>query len=83
MAYLINEECAKCGSCELECPNAAISEGDDIYIIDPEKCTECVGAFESSRCAEICPVASPVPDPAHPESRDELLAKYRKLHPVG
>ena len=83
MAYLINDDCAKCGSCELECPNEAISEGDDIYIIDSAKCSECVGAFETSRCAEICPVEAPVPDPAHAESRDELLAKYQKLHPGG
>ena len=37
-----------------------------IYVIDPEKCTECVGFHESSKCAEICPVDSCVPDPDHP-----------------
>ncbi len=81
MAYKITEECSSCGSCELECLNEAISEGDTIYIIDPEKCTECVGSHESSRCALICPVETCVPDPDHVESREQLLEKWRKLHP--
>jgi len=62
MAYKITDECAKCGACELECPNLAISEGDTTYVIDPAKCTDCVGFFESSRCAEICPVGAPQPE---------------------
>ena len=81
MAYMITEECISCGACESECPNQAISEGDTIYLIDPAKCTECVGAFENSQCEEVCPVDACVSDPAHKESKDELLAKYKKLHP--
>lgn len=81
MAYKITEECTSCGSCELECPNQAISEGDTIYIIDAEKCTECVGSYESSRCADICPVETCVLDPDHVESREQSLEKWRKLHP--
>lgn len=81
MAYMITEECISCGACEPECPNVAISEGETIYIIDPDKCTECVGSFESSRCAEVCPVDSCVPDPEHEETREQLLEKWRKLHP--
>jgi len=81
MAYKITDECAKCGSCELECLNQAISEGDTTYVIDPNRCTECVGNFKSPKCAEICPLAAPVPDPNHAESREQLLAKWRKLHP--
>ncbi|MCL5037941.1 MAG: 4Fe-4S binding protein [Chloroflexi bacterium] len=50
MAYVISEECVSCGTCEPECPVEAISDGEDKYIIDPDKCTEC-GA-----CAEVCPV---------------------------
>jgi len=79
MAYLINEECINCGACEPECPNEAITAGDEIYVIDPDKCTECVGHFDESQCAEVCPVDSCVPDPDHKESRDELMEKYRKL----
>ncbi len=66
MAYKITEDCVKCGSCELECPNQAIYEGVEIYDIDPSKCQECVGTYESSKCADICPVDAPVPDPANP-----------------
>ena len=81
MAYKITEECVACASCELDCPNQAISEGENTYVIDPDMCTECVGSYESSRCAEICPVEAPVPDPAHKETREQLLDKWRKLHP--
>jgi len=81
MAYKITNECAACGSCELECPNQAISQGDVIYQINPDKCTECVGFYKTSKCAEICPLNAPVPDPSHKEDHDRLIAKFRKLHP--
>jgi len=51
MAYKITEECISCGACEAECPNKAIKEGDTTYVIDPAKCTECIGSFDSSKCA--------------------------------
>jgi ferredoxin len=81
MAFFINEECINCGACEPECPNEAISEGDNIFVINPDKCTDCVGAFESSRCAEVCPVDACHPDPKHPETKEQLLKKWRGLHP--
>jgi ferredoxin len=81
MAYKITDECISCGACEPECPNNAIKEGDTIFVIDPNKCTECVGAHDTQQCAEVCPVDAPQPDPDHKESHDELLAKYKKLHP--
>lgn len=81
MAYKITQDCISCGACEPECPSQAISEGDSIYVINPDKCTECVGSYESSRCAAVCPVDTCVPDPAHKESKEELLAKWQKLHP--
>ena len=79
MAYLINEECINCGACEPSCPNTAITAGDERYVIDPAKCTECVGHFDKSQCVEVCPVDACVPDPDHKETRDELMAKYHKL----
>lgn len=79
MALLINEDCINCGACEPECPNNAISEGDVIYVIDPEKCTECVGHFPKSRCIEACPIDCIVPDPTHVESKEALQAKYERL----
>lgn len=81
MAYMITEECIACGACEAECPNEAISEAEEIFVIDPDRCTECVGWYESSRCAEICPTEASVPDPDHQESHEELLEKWKRLHP--
>lgn len=40
MAYCITEDCIGCSACEHECPNQAISEGETIYIINPDRCTE-------------------------------------------
>ncbi|HJM82784.1 MAG TPA: YfhL family 4Fe-4S dicluster ferredoxin [Nitrospinota bacterium] len=79
MALLINEECVNCGVCEPECPNESITEGEDIYLIDPNKCTECVGYFDEAQCVDVCPVDCIVDDPDHDESKDELQAKYDKL----
>jgi ferredoxin len=56
MAMKITEECISCEACESECPVEAISEGDTIYVIDPEVCVECVGYYDSSQCVEVCPV---------------------------
>ncbi len=82
MAYKITDECISCGACEPECVNEAISEGETIYVIDPDKCTECVGSHESSQCAEVCPIDNCcIPDPEHPEAKEQLLQKWRRLHP--
>ena len=81
MAYKITDECACCGSCELECPNLAISEGETTYIIDPDRCTECVGVYQSPRCVEICPLDAPQPDPDHVETKEQLMEKWHKLYP--
>ena len=81
MSYKIIDDCISCGLCEPACPNTAISAGDTIYVIDPSRCTECVGAFDRSQCAEVCPVSACVPDPDREESKDALLARWRDLHP--
>ena len=75
MSLLINEECVNCGVCEPECPNDAIKEGEDLYVIDWNKCTECVGFFNDPQCVEVCPVDCIVKDPDHEESKEELQAK--------
>ncbi len=79
MALLINDECVNCGVCEPECPNAAITEGDDIYDIDPVKCTECIGHYDEPQCIEVCPVDCIVKDPDNEESEEELKAKYESI----
>ncbi len=81
MAYKITEDCISCGACESECPNQAIKEGDTTYVITPDKCTECVGSHSASRCAEVCPVEAPKPDPDRKETREQLLARWKTLHP--
>lgn len=79
MAFKITDECINCGACEPECPNIAISAGDEFFEIEPDKCTECVGHFDESQCAAVCPVDCCVPDPDHKESKEELMAKYERL----
>jgi len=79
MALLITDECINCDVCEPECPNDAISPGDEIYEIDPNLCTECVGHFETSQCVEVCPVDCIPLDPAHVENKEELMEKYKIL----
>ena len=82
MALMITDECINCDVCEPECPNNAISQGDEIYIIDPDKCTECVGHFDEPQCAAVCPVDNCcISDPAYPETTDVLMAKARTLNP--
>ena len=81
MAYLINDECMACGLCARVCPNGAISDGDVTSVIDPGKCTECVGANPSALCMQECPSDAIQSDPSHRESRDDLLSKWRSLHP--
>ena len=76
---MIIDDCINCGVCECECPNSAISEGDGIYMIDGDKCTECIGHFEDSRCIDVCPVDSVIADPDRTESLSELREKYERL----
>ena len=74
------EECINCGACEPECPNQAITAEDPIYVIAVDRCTECVGAHESPRCVEVCPVDCIVKDPDHVETPEALHLKYAALH---
>lgn len=79
MALLITDECINCDVCEPECPNEAISQGVEFYVINPAKCTECVGHFDTPQCIEVCPVACIEVNPDHVESRDQLALKYAGL----
>ena len=79
MALFITDQCINCDVCEPECPNEAIYMGVEIYEIDPNKCTECVGHFDEPQCQEVCPVECCLPSPEHPETRDQLMVKYHKL----
>lgn len=79
MALWITDECINCDVCEPECPNQAISMGPEIYVIDPDRCTECVGHFDEPQCVQVCPVECIPVNPARVETKDQLLAKYQAL----
>ena len=80
MALKILDDCTACDACEPVCPNSAIRAGDPIYIIDPMKCTECVGAEDEPQCVLVCPAACIEPDPDWPETKEQLQEKYDDLH---
>jgi len=79
MALMITDECINCDVCEPECPNDAISQGDEIYVIDPNLCTECVGHYDTPQCVEVCPVDCIPFNPEYKETKDELYEKYLVL----
>jgi NAD-dependent dihydropyrimidine dehydrogenase PreA subunit len=81
MATMITNECINCGACEPECPNNAISQGDPVFVIDPQLCTECVGFHDYEACAAVCPVDCCVTDPNNIESEEALVVRARALHP--
>ncbi|OWY40771.1 ferredoxin [Xenophilus sp. AP218F] len=76
MSLMITDECINCDVCEPECPNNAISQGEEIYQIDPNLCTQCVGHYDEPQCQQVCPVDCIPLDPDHQESQDELYQKY-------
>lgn len=79
MSLMITEDCIACDACREECPNDAIEEGDPIYVIDPDRCTECVGHYDEPACVAVCPVDCIVPDPDNVETIEELRLKYEQL----
>jgi len=79
MSLMITDECINCDVCAAECPNEAIYEGEWIYAINPDRCTECIGHFDEPQCRQVCPVDCIPLDPQREESKQQLLAKYHKL----
>jgi ferredoxin len=79
MALMITDECINCDVCEPECPNEAISQGAEIYEINPSKCTECVGHYDEPQCQQVCPVDCIPLNPDVMESKDQLMEKYHRL----
>jgi ferredoxin len=79
MALLITDECINCDVCEPICPNKAIYQGELIFEINPDLCTECVGHFNEPQCVSVCPVNCIPKNPAVVETHDELMLKYQEL----
>jgi len=79
MSLLITDDCIACDACREECPNEAIEEGDPIYTIDPDYCTECVGHYDEPSCILACPVDCIISDPDNVETMQELKFKFDRL----
>jgi ferredoxin len=80
MALIIKDDCTACDACVPVCPNEAITAGDPVYIIDPRKCTECVGAKDEPQCKLGCPADCIVQNQDFVETPEQLAAKYAALH---
>ena len=83
MALMITDECINCDVCEPVCPNGAISQGEEIYVINPNLCTECVGHFDTPQCVEVCPIDCIPLDVDVVETKEQLLEKYYKITAVN
>jgi ferredoxin len=79
MALTITDQCINCDVCEPECPNDAISMGEEHYVIDPNRCTECVGHFDEPQCVQVCPVECIPVNPERVETREQLQRKFHAL----
>jgi ferredoxin len=81
MALFITDQCINCDVCEPECPNDAIYQGEEIYEIETDRCTECIGHFATQQCVEICPVDCILVDPDNTETESQLLSKFNLINP--
>lgn len=80
MALLIESDCINCDMCEPECPNEAIFYGAEIYQVEPDKCTECVGHYDEPQCIKVCPIDCIISDPKFHETEEELLLKFTTIY---
>ena len=80
MALLIKDNCINCDMCEPECPNNAITFGEEIYEINPDLCTECVGYYEKPTCMAVCPINCIIVNPQYMEDEVQLLTKFAEIH---
>ncbi|MFC3093798.1 YfhL family 4Fe-4S dicluster ferredoxin [Alteromonas sediminis] len=79
MALKIADDCINCDMCEPECPNQAITMGEEVYQIDTSRCTECIGHYDEPQCVACCPIDCIEPDPEHIETDDTVNAKLEKI----
>ena len=79
MSLMITDECINCDVCEPVCPNEAIYQGQEIYEIDPDLCTECVGHYDTPQCLSVCPVDCIPMNPDVVETKEQLHAKFVRI----
>jgi ferredoxin len=79
MSLMITDECINCDVCEPVCPNDAIYQGQEIYEIDANLCTECVGHYEEPQCVSVCPIDCIPLNPDVVETKEQLLAKFKRI----
>jgi ferredoxin len=79
MSLMITDECINCDVCEPVCPNEAIYQGAEIYEINPNLCTECVGHFDTPQCVDVCPIDCIPLNPEVVETKEQLLDKYYRI----
>ncbi|HGJ5877172.1 MAG TPA: YfhL family 4Fe-4S dicluster ferredoxin [Arsenophonus sp.] len=81
MSLLITHRCINCDMCEPECPNEAISMGEEFYQINPNLCTECIGHYDKPTCQSVCPINNTIiKDPNNPETEEQLWDKFVLLN---
>jgi len=78
VSVVITDSCVTCGACIWECPEQAIVPGIARPSVDGDACTECLGWYGESQCVVVCPASAVI---VHPESREQLLTRFRNLHP--
>ena len=52
MAYIISSDCMDCGVCEYMCPESAIFEAKNQFVIRKDRCNGC------GECVPYCPARS-------------------------
>ncbi|HEX7414164.1 MAG TPA: 4Fe-4S dicluster domain-containing protein [Bacteroidia bacterium] len=65
---------------EVDADAAQTPHSMDVYYIVADKCTECKGFHDEPQCAAVCPVDCCIPDEAHKETEEQLLAKKAQMH---
>lgn len=79
MSLMIADECINCDVCEPVCPNEAIYQGQEIYEIDPDLCTECVGHYDTPQCVSVCPIDCIPMNPDVVETKEQLQEKFERI----
>lgn len=78
MSLMITKDCISCDACREECPDEAIYEDDPTYMIDPDRCSECISDYAEPACIVVCPVDCIIPDPDNIETPEELKFKHEQ-----